>query len=75
MKRKTIDQAKADAIRFLQRIEELERCAGWTRYSDFIDKASSKPHPDDLFNSGQFTAAVKRASMDLTRSLAEVRKP
>ena len=74
MNRKIVDQAKADALRFLARVDELERCAGWTRYTTGRDQATSTPHQDDSFNYGQYTAAVKRASMDLTRSLAILRK-
>jgi len=74
MNRDKIDQAKADALRFLARVDELERCAGWHRYTATGNEATSTPHPDDSFNYGQYTAAVKRVSMDLTRSLAQVRK-
>jgi hypothetical protein len=74
MNRDKIDQAKADALRFLARVDELERCAGWSRYTATGNEATSTPHPDDWFKWGQYTAAVKRASMDLTRSLANVRK-
>ncbi len=80
MKRKEIDAIKAEVARLLQRIDELECLAGWTRYSSTknsagnYDHATIKPHPNDNFNPGQFTAAVKRASMDLSRALVEIRR-
>lgn len=74
MKRSNVDRVKAQAAELLRRIGEMERCAGWTRYSDMRDEATSKPHPNDLFNSGKFVAAVKRASMDLSRDLVEIRR-
>lgn len=80
MKRKEIDVIKAEVARLLQRIDELERLAGWTRYSSTknsagnYDHATSKPHPEDTFNGGKYPAAVKRASLDLSRALVEIRK-
>ena len=74
MKRKEIDVIKAEVARLLQRIDELERLAGWTRYEKGGNAATSKPHPEDTFNGGQYAAAVKRASLDLSRALVEIRK-
>lgn len=80
MKRKEIDLIKAEVARLLQRIDEMERLAGWTRYSSTknsagnYDHATSKPHPEDRFNGGQYTAAVKRASLDLSKALVEIRR-
>jgi len=74
MKRKLVDETTAEAKRLLDKIETLKRCAGWTRYVDFVNVATTKPHPDDSFNYGEHTAAVKRASMDLTKALARLRK-
>lgn len=74
MNRRHIDRVKDQAHELLRRIDEMERCAGWTRFSDMRDEATSKPHPDDRFNGGQFTASVKRASMDLSRSLVDLRR-
>ena len=80
IRRKQIDAIKAEALRLLQRIDELERCAGWTRYSATqnaagkYDRATSKPHPEDVFNYGKHTAAVKRASLDLSRALVGIRR-
>lgn len=80
MKRKEIDAIKSEVARLLQRIDEMERCAGWTRYSSTknaagnYDHATSKPHPEDTFNSGKYPAAVKRASLDLSKALVEIRR-
>ena len=80
MKRREIDVIKTEVNRLLQRIGDLERCAGWTRYSSTqnavgnYDHATSKPHPEDVFNYGQYTAAVKRASLDLSKALVEIRR-
>jgi hypothetical protein len=80
VKRKEIDLIKAEVARLLQRIDEMERLAGWTRYSSTknsagnYDHATSKPHPEDRFNGGQYTAAVKRASLDLSKALVEIRR-
>ena len=74
MRRKKIDAVKAEAQRLLERIDVLERCAGWTRYTDYVNASTSKPHPDDTFKNGQYTAAVKRASLDLSKALVEIRR-
>lgn len=74
MKRKNVDRVKAQAKELLHRIDMMERCAGWHRYTIEGNSAKSKPHPDDTFNSGQFCASVKRASMDLSKSLVELRR-
>lgn len=74
MRRSTIEAVKAEAARLLERIAEMERSAGWKRYEQGEDKAAIKPHPNDNFNPGQWTAAVKRASMDLSRALVEIRR-
>lgn len=74
MKRKEIDAIKTEVSRLLQRIDELEGLSGWTRYEKGCNKATSTPHPGDKFNSGQYTAAVKRASLDLSKALVEIRR-
>lgn len=79
MKRKEIDAIKTEVNRLLQRIDDLERCAGWTRCSSTqnaagnYDHATTRPHPADYFNAGKYTAAVKRASLDLSKALVEIR--
>ena len=74
IQRKHIDAVKAEANRLLQRIDEMERCAGWTRYTAGGNAATSKPHPADWFNGGQYAAAVKRSSLDLGRALVRLRR-
>lgn len=78
MQRAKIYAVKAEAKRLLEKIDQLERCAGWTRYecgtSGWSDFATTTPHPNENFNYGQYTAAVRRASLDLTRALSEMRK-
>ena len=75
IRRKEIDAIKAEVTRLLQRIDELERIAGWYRYEGgMIRAALGEKHPDDRFNSGQYTAAVKRASLDLSRALVGIRR-
>lgn len=73
MKRSDVEQVKQDMKRLADRINEMERCAGWHRYVSEVGRFSSdKQHPDDVFNYGQFTAAVKRARMDLSKSLVRL---
>lgn len=73
MKRSDVERVKQDMKRLADRINEMERCAGWYRYASEVGFVSSdKQHPDDVFNYGQFTAAVKRARMDLSKSLVRL---
>jgi hypothetical protein len=74
IQRKTIERVKQDMQRLLDRIAVMERAAGWTRYTAERNEATNTQHPDDAFNYGQYTAAVKRASMDLSKSLVEIRR-
>lgn len=76
IQRKHIDAVKAEANRLLQRINEMERFAGWHNYDvpgGFATEATSKPQPTDLLNGGQYAAAVKRSSLDLSRALVRLR--
>lgn len=73
MKRADVDYVKAEIRRLLDRIDQLERCAGWSRYTDSGNLATSKPHPDDTFNYGQYTAAVRRSRLDLSRALIRIK--
>jgi hypothetical protein len=66
MRKKVVDDAKAAAKRLLERIALMERAAGTYDYSERKN--------DPYYNSGQYTAAVRRASMDLTRTLAALRR-
>lgn len=75
IQRRQIEAIKTEAQRLLQRIDELERCAGWFNYRGGVNEAAlGKKSPDDTFNYGQFTAAVKRASLDLSKALVEIRR-
>jgi len=57
-------RAREEALRFVARVDELE-----VRYR-------SHEHPQYLSISGSKEAsAAKRASLDLTRALADMRKP
>ena len=73
MNRKQVDRVKAQAKELLHRIDVMERCAGWFNRATY-GQENPKPHPDDRFNGGQFTASVKRASMDLSKSMVELRR-
>lgn len=68
MRRKLVNEAKEEARRLLKRIDEMERCAGWRKWTVDGYKATSKHHIDDCFNTGEFTAAVRRSSLDLTKA-------
>jgi len=61
---KTLEKAVAEAKRFLEAADVVERCAG---SSEFIKS-------DHWYCGGQYCAAVKRASMDLSKALASVRR-
>lgn len=61
---KTLKDAVAEAKRFIAAAEIVERCAGSSGHSE----------NDPWYNGGQYCAAVKRASMDLSRALAGVRR-
>ena len=60
-----IKKAKEEALRFVERVDELLREK--TKY-DSGDKKY-------WFNAPKQSGAVRRASLDLTRALAEMRKP
>lgn len=61
MKTDKLTKATAEARRFLEKVEELELAK--------VPKSFGGYYPS------KHTAAVKRASMDLTRALAELRRP
>lgn len=63
---KVLDTAIAEAERFLEAARTAKRCAGLY---------TAPSHNDDPWiHSGQYCAAVKRASMDLSRALSGVRR-
>ena len=61
-----IRTAKAEALRFLARVEELE-----------ASMKAKKAREDDAFLWGftRQTAALRRASLDLSHALADLRRP
>lgn len=63
MKHSALQSAKAEALRFLSKVEELEK-----------NDTTENTKWSYMFGN-KHTGAVKRASMDLTRALAELRKP
>jgi hypothetical protein len=65
--RKTVvAMVKSEAERFLDKIRELEQ-------QGTIHDFAGNPG-DRRYDSGHLTAAVKRASMDLTRALVAIRR-
>lgn len=75
MRREEIEVIKTEIDRLLQRIAMMARMAGWTNYKNGVNEAAlGKKQSDDYFNSGQYTAAVKRASLDLSKALVEIRR-
>jgi hypothetical protein len=61
---KTLEKAVAEAKRFLEAADVVKRCAGSTEYRK----------GDPWYCGGQYCATAKRASMDLSRALADVRR-
>jgi len=60
IKVKTLDKAVTEAKRFLEAAAAVKSAARIDRWA--------------VYDGGHRTAAVKRASMDLTRALADVRR-
>ncbi|MCA3375677.1 MAG: hypothetical protein INF64_01005 [Roseomonas sp.] len=65
MKKETIATAKAEAKRFLSRVSEWENAQGTYKVGE---------HTFHTYTPKQ-GGALRRASLDLTRALAEMRKP
>lgn len=61
---KTLKAAVENAKRFIEAAAIVERAAGRSEYTK----------GDPWYEGGQYCAAVKRASMDLSKSLAGVRR-
>ncbi len=61
---KTLDAAVAEAKRFLEAASVVKRAAGFTELTK----------GDPWYRSGQYCAAAKRASMDLSKALVAVRR-
>jgi len=64
MKKSTLDKAIAEAFRFLEAAKAVQKAC------------QSSPIDGEIYHtdSPKHTGAVKRASMDLTRALADVRR-
>lgn len=63
-KQERISRARSEALRFIERCDELiERHATDQHFREFMEITGFKE-----------TAAVKRASLDLSRALSEMRK-
>lgn len=69
MNEKIMLAAKAEAIRFLAACEAVERMAHYKTH-DFGPRKNS-----GYYQSPKHTGALKRASMDLTRALSDLRRP
>jgi hypothetical protein len=68
MEEKLLKEAKQETLRFLARVKELE---GLKSVRNHLGKTAY----DDVMNFGGVeTAAVKRASMDLSRVLSKLRR-
>ncbi len=65
MKRSAIKEAKQEANWFLKRVEQWQ----------IMDDAREYRKDDAIWDHTKETAALKRASLDLTRALAQMRKP
>ena len=61
---KTLNKAVAEAKRFIEAAEVVKCAAGSQEYIK----------GDPWYDGGQYCAAAKRASMDLSRVLADVRR-
>ena len=75
MNRRTVKDARAEAQRFIARCDAL--LATQVEQYDHETNRRSKTPWDGIyaFSAPKQTAAARRASMDLTRALAEMRKP
>jgi len=63
---KTLEKAVAEAKRFIEAAAVVKRSAGHSSYGSRSD--------DPWYEGGQQCAAAKRASMDLSRALAGLRR-
>jgi hypothetical protein len=63
MNEHSLESARIEAVRFLNKVQLLEEA---------IKREINEKYPS---SNGKESGAVRRASMDLTRALAELRKP
>lgn len=74
MNRPAVKAARADAQRFISRCDEL-LAMQVEQYDHETKRRDKLPWTGAYATATKQTGAVRRASMDLTRSLAEMRKP
>lgn len=72
MRRSNLDRARREAVRFLHILDDLR--AKHDEHRE-MQKDPSAQWVNNPLNGTKESAAVRRASMDLTRTLAEMRKP
>lgn len=72
MRRTNLERARREAVRFLDILDDLR-----AKHDDHREtqKDPSTPWVNNPLYGTKESAAVRRASMDLTRTLAEMRKP
>jgi hypothetical protein len=71
--RQDVEAARAEAVRFIARVDALLAENGKRWDHDARRYVDVKKPPLHLV-SGKFTGAVKRSSLDLTRALAHMRR-
>ena len=71
MENANIDRAIAEAKRFLERAKDLREATRYTNGSYECEGKIHKTYPSAPKEHG----ALRRASLDLTRALAEMRRP
>ena len=74
MNRQTVKQARAEALRFVDRCNELLDIVV-DQYDPDTKSRIRLPWRSTTCGAPKQMGAVRRASMDLTRSLAAMRKP
>lgn len=77
MNLQSLQEAIAEAERFLQKADEAEKqiVADWKRDNEIAKQEGIKPmNPLTYSGGGREVAACKRASMDLSRALTNLRR-
>jgi hypothetical protein len=78
---KTLKQAKVDAEKFIERCEDIESSISESNSNDgdYLGKKRYESYDEAAENYFMYgspeTSALKRQSMELTRSLSKLRKP
>lgn len=65
MKKSAVDKVGIEITRFISAVKEMQK------ESTVVVDGKDQKH----YSTGMYTGAVKRASMDLSRSLADLRRP